>query len=487
MVPKDNLKDKEVVEARMKQLNKWKDFDVYEEVEDCGQERIQGGWVDVYKEFEGKTIVKSRFVARGYMENSDIQSDSPTVSKISKMLTCAIAASFGWKIESKDYRSAFLQGEELDRVLYMEPPPEEKKPGVIWRLKKAVYGLNDASRKWWLKCSGELEDLGCVKSAYDPALFLYFGKHGKLSGIVCLHVDDELGCGSEEFRQNVWNKLDERLIVKCTETDVFRYVGLNIKQTSNCISIDQQHYIETLELVTDIQFKDSVMDDGDFTILNDVGQSIFKAKVGALNWLATQTRPDIAYEVMEFSTCFKRATLRNLKDVNKCIKKVKQESVNIVFPKLICDVKEWKLVVYGDGAFANLPDKTSSSGGHILFIQDGDGNSCPVRWSVNKIQRGVRSSLASEALTLQESLEDGLYVRELLCELFGDDGRLVKINSVTDSKSLKNAVYSTSLVKDKLLRINIAAIKQMIEKYNIIIDWKPGKVMIAGCSVKETF
>ena len=101
----------------MKQLSEWKKFDVYEEVEDCGQERIQGGWVDVYKESDGKTIVKSRFVPRGYMEENHVQSDSPTISKTSIKLACVIAATRGWKLESKDYRSAFLQGEELDRDL----------------------------------------------------------------------------------------------------------------------------------------------------------------------------------------------------------------------------------------------------------------------------------------------------------------------------------------------------------------------------------
>ena len=150
MVPKEDLGSKSVIDARVKQLQEWTKFDVYDEVEDIGQERIHGGWVDVYKEVSGKTIVKSRFVARGYMEKNDIQSDSPTVSKTSIRLTCAVAALKGWKLETKDYRSAFLKGERLEREKFIEPPAEEKKPRIIWKLKKAVYGLNDASRKWWL-------------------------------------------------------------------------------------------------------------------------------------------------------------------------------------------------------------------------------------------------------------------------------------------------------------------------------------------------
>ena len=69
-------------------------------------------------------------------------------------------------------------------------------------------------------------------------------------------------------------------------------------------------------------------------ILDENGQALFRSKVDALNWLAVQTRPDIAYEVMELSTCFKKATVRKLKEVNKCIKMVKSEKVNVVYPKL---------------------------------------------------------------------------------------------------------------------------------------------------------
>ena len=244
------------------------------------------------------------------MEDTDIQSDSPTVSKASVKITCAIAAANGWKLEAKDYRSAFLQGEQLDRELFIEPPLEARIPGVVWKLKKAVYGLNDASRKWWLKCSSELEDLGCVRLIYDPALFIQFGESGKLGGIVCLHVDDELGCGNKEFIEKVWNKLDERLCVGSTEKDNFRYIRLNIKQSDDGITIDQQHYIERLCVITEEELAESIdeVTVGDEAIVNDFGQSIFKAKVGALNWVASQTRPDIAYNVMEFSTCFRKAT-----------------------------------------------------------------------------------------------------------------------------------------------------------------------------------
>ena len=61
----------------------------------------------------------------------------------------------------------------------------------------------------------------------------------------------------------------------------------------------------------------------------------------------------------------------------------------------------------------------------------------------------------------------------------------VRVKLVTDSKSLHDAIYSTSLVKDKMLRINIAAIKQSMEEFNVDFIWKRGSKMIADALSKK--
>ena len=58
-----------------------------------------------------------------------------------------ISASKEWPLQVIDVKSATFQGDELDRELHMEPPAEERKPNAIWRLNKAVYGLNVAPLK----------------------------------------------------------------------------------------------------------------------------------------------------------------------------------------------------------------------------------------------------------------------------------------------------------------------------------------------------
>ena len=80
---------------------------------------------------------------------------------------------------------------------------------------------------------------------------------------------------------------------------------------------------------------------------------------------------------------------------------------------------------------------------------------------------------------MEEAVEECVFVRERLGELFGVIAKNIVIKYVTDSKSLHDALKSTSLVKDKLLRINVAAIKQAIQTLNVTVVWKEGSKMIA--------
>merc|ERR1712115_524855 len=49
-------------------------------------------------------------------------------------------------------------------------PADIKKPGKIWRLKKPLYGLDDASRKFWLRVKEVLKKMG-LKVLGDEAFY----------------------------------------------------------------------------------------------------------------------------------------------------------------------------------------------------------------------------------------------------------------------------------------------------------------------------
>ena len=54
-----------------------------------------------------------------------------------------------WTIHSVDVKSAFLQGKEINRDVYVKPS-QEAETDKLWKLKTTVYGLFDAPRVWYL-------------------------------------------------------------------------------------------------------------------------------------------------------------------------------------------------------------------------------------------------------------------------------------------------------------------------------------------------
>ena len=93
---------------------------------------------------------KARLVAHGFEEEDQVPSDSPTPAKSTLRTVLAIIAIEGWIIETIDIEAAFLQSCTIDRNVFIVPPPEATQDGIIWKLKKTVYGLDDASREWFL-------------------------------------------------------------------------------------------------------------------------------------------------------------------------------------------------------------------------------------------------------------------------------------------------------------------------------------------------
>ena len=63
---------------------------------------------------------------------------------------------------------------------------------------KPLYGLDDASRKFYLKVRETLQELGLKTLPGDDA-FYYENKDGNLLGVNLSHVDDFTIAGNEDF------------------------------------------------------------------------------------------------------------------------------------------------------------------------------------------------------------------------------------------------------------------------------------------------
>ena len=380
-------------------------------------------------------------MARGFEEGEDssIRRDSPTCMKESLRLTLVTAASKGWRIESLDIKSAFLQGQKIERDVYLKPP-KEAGTNKLWKLNKTVYGLGDASRRWYLQVKDELRALGVQSSKYDEAVF-FWKNEGKLNGVMAVHVDDFLYCGSKEFELKVITVLKTKFLTSKVESETFTHLGLEVKQTEDCITLHQQNYIEEIELLSvgKKKEKNELLSDEEFKEL--------RAVVGQLLWVSGQTRPDISFDTCQLSSSLKSATVEDHLRANKTIKKLKSNEVKLKFHN-IGQVEKARLVSFSDASLANLKNGGSQGGG-IIFIVGENGKYAPLSWNSKKIKRMVKSTIAAEALALSEGSENCFWLGSIIKDMSDADYSplVFPIRALTDNQSPCDTVHYRALNK----------------------------------------
>ena len=140
----------DIVEAKPKELQNWKNK-VCNEVDNEGQSQISVRWVITEKILEGVSRTKAQLVARGFqeMDGNTIKKDSPTCGRENLRLILLINNLNGWKINTVDINSDFLQRKLTERDVYLKPL-KEVHAKKIWKLNTTAYGLGEVPRAWYL-------------------------------------------------------------------------------------------------------------------------------------------------------------------------------------------------------------------------------------------------------------------------------------------------------------------------------------------------
>ncbi|KAL6481141.1 hypothetical protein MHYP_G00092210 [Metynnis hypsauchen] len=339
--------------AKQEEIKNWQDNDVFVEVENAGQKCVSTRWVCTLKETPKGIVPKARLVARGFEElnRQELQKDSPTCAAESLRLLLAVICQNLWQVHSMDIKSAFLQGVELSRDIYIRPPPEAASENVIWKLKKCVYGLADASLYWYNKVKAIILSTGGKMSQVDPAVFYWLDKEYKVTGVLACHVDDFLWAGSQDFATNVIPLLKSAFHVGREEHEQFCYVGMNFATVDGVVLVHQHSYIDNLQPLH-MQPARALQRDAP---LNDTEKEQLRSKIGQILWVAKQTRPDVMFDSCSLASNIKNATVQSVHETNKIIRKLKSEKVTLKFQHL-GNSDALNLVVFSDASFGNLPD-----------------------------------------------------------------------------------------------------------------------------------
>lgn len=481
IISKDRHNNSDVLAAKQRELDRWKQFNVYDAVPDEGQLHITTTWVVTEKVIDSQQTIKARLVARGFQEDFDQNVESPTVHKSTLKIAFAVAALKLWTCKTIDIKAAFLQGNNITRDVFLKPPKEASDNNKLWKLKKAVYGLNDAARQWFLSVKTVFDSLGCVQSKHDPALFSYY-RDNTIIGILMLHVDDFIFIGTQEFHNTLISPICETFKVGKEEEKSFKYVGLNILHSNAGLKISQNDYISALNNDNVIS---SQRQNQKFHDLNDDELTLFRTIIGQLNWVSTQTRPDISFDSLNMSLLInKNPKVFQLTNAIKLINKLRTQNLEIFYP-YIGTLENLQILVFTDASYANMADLTSSAGANIIFLKS-DNRVCVLSWSATKIKRVVKSTTAAECLSLLDGLECAIYIRDIMVDVLKVSASSFPITAYIDNKNLYNTIHSTKLIQEKRLRIDIAIIQEMLQNNEIaFVKWIPSNLQLSDCLSKK--
>ena len=212
------------------------------------------------------------------------------------------------------------------------------------------------------------------------------------------HVDDfhQIGDQSSDEWLDIRGKIDKLFQWGMSRDGSYRHAGTDVttfydKAGLMTISVDQQYYIEALQ---DIDIEPSRLMQPDMDLTNrDIGAC--RAAIGALQWLAHQTQPQI---------CARCNILMS----------------ELMSGKKMSTAKE----IMGDSAHSNRPDGESTGG--LLTLAAGPdvikGGVVPmsiIGWKSWKLKRRAISSNDAEVQALVEAEDANFRVRLLWAELHG--------------------------------------------------------------------
>ena len=107
-----------------------------------------------------------------------------------RFLLSIVASTRGCKVLVMDACKAHLHA-TVDRLTYVDLPPEARKPGMCARLRRCLYGTRDAPARWEAFLAAELRKMGFGQGLSSPCCFYHREK--ELRCVV--HGDDFMFAG----------------------------------------------------------------------------------------------------------------------------------------------------------------------------------------------------------------------------------------------------------------------------------------------------
>lgn len=429
---------------------------------------------------------KSRWIIQGYSDNRETLPDpsAPVPKKESFRLILTIAAARRQPLRTFDIKTAYLQSNPLEAEVYLKPPRDKHVKKTIeeifelkdlrehvFRLNKPLYGLNEAGRLWFETFVSHLKSLGLEQDQSDPCLWsIPPDAENPERDFLLIYVDDGVFQASSRMLDRI-KKLSEKIKFG-NLGDLDRFLGQPISRTANGeFEIDMNTYIKKIEPIpTKKGWKQT-----DKLTAEQV--STVRGKIGQLMWLAIN-KPTLACATTAIAMKINEMTVADLYEVNYIIRRLGK--CNLKFINVFGNQKiqpgdlekfGFELIGYTDASLANFGNHTQ--GGGLTAITGGnvrDRNkevavfrANMLSWWSSKLRRVCRSTFAAELFALDKTLDNLVFLKQLVGRYFP-----VKLTLVTDNQSLVDNFRSLkSTCTEKRLLLTIAQVKELVELHNI--------------------
>ena len=290
------------------------------------------------------------------------------------------------------------------------------------------------------------------------------------------------------------------------EYSEFALCGVQYRQAPDfSITLDQREYVEGLspsDLSPDAEIRNLKETD---VISSPKWLKRFRGANGALQWLCTNTRPDLAADTsISAGTSGTGVSKSSIANAQKIIRKAHARVGTEICIQSI-KPEDLRRVAFHGAGWASRPDG-SSQGGYMIFACPKSllaGHEAPLsllEWKSWKLKRVCRSSLSAECQAMAEAL-DNLNFMRLFWELLFSNKTRHKLDQdeklkhaaesclITDCKGLFDAVnrnQSAGLgLSEKRTAIECLPIRQITAESGVTVRWVNSDRQVADILTKQ--
>ena len=361
---------------------------------------------------------KARLVAKGYSQRVGIDYDetfSPVVRFDTVRSVLSVAATENMYLAQFDVKTAFLYGTLEEEIYMRQPEGFDDGTNRVCKLERSLYGLKQSPRCWNKRFVDYLLELGFVKSDADPCL--YVRKYNGHKLIIALYVDDGIVAAShtDDCRKFLADLTAE---FKITAGPVSSFLGIEVKQYDDgSVFITQERYaekvLEKFRMLESIPVGTPTVHEEDpkeSVTKQYVGDNVpYRAAVGSLMYLATGTRPDIAYAVSVVSQKLDIATVEDWNKVKRILKYLKGTANSGI---LFQNQGPRRIEAFSDADYAQDVETRRSTSGAVCKFAGG-----AVTWLSQKQKCIALSTTEAEIIAANEAAKDVIWLKRLFSDL----------------------------------------------------------------------